>query len=180
MMNYHPSVKSSQPIVDMSCVEQQKITCDGGESVQVSDNNESTNQKPQCKDPVTSTKNVLSAQSSGILEPSTKEPNKDVNVTHPAVVSLVKAIRLPAYHSADVPVKVTDVRGSALIEAGDSLDDCLQIEASLVTVDQEDVSALIISNHGKSICQLSSGVELASASDVETVANGSVDYSFWW
>jgi len=150
IVNYHPSVKSSQPIVDVSCVEQQEITCDGGASVQVSDNNESTNQEPQDEDSVTSAKNVLSAQSSGIVEPSIKEPNKDVNVIHPAMVSLVKAIRLPAYHSAVVPVQVTDVRGSALVEAGDSLDDCLQIEALLVTVNQEGVSALIISNHGKS------------------------------
>ena len=40
---------------------------------------------------------------------------------------------------------------TALLEAGDSLDDWLQIEASLVTVEQG-VSALIISNHGKSTC----------------------------
>ena len=96
ILNYYPSVKSSQPIVDVSCVEQQEITCDGGALVQVSDNNELTNQEPQDKDSVTFTKNVLSAQSSGILEPSTKEPNKDVNVIHPAMVSLVKAIHLPA------------------------------------------------------------------------------------
>ena len=164
-MNYHPSVKASQLIVDVSCDEQQEITCDGGAScTQVSDNNESTNQEPPDKDSVTSTKNVLSAQSSGILEPSTKEPNKDVNVIHPAVVSLVTAIRLPAYHSAIVPVKVRDVRESALVEVGNSLDDCLQIKASLVTVNQEGVSALIISNHGKSTCQLSIDMELASDS----------------
>jgi len=78
---------------------------------------------------------------------------------------LIKSIRLPAsYHSAVIPVQVEDVKGSVLTE---SLDDCLQIDASFVTVNQDGLAALMVSNHGKSTYQLRSGVELASASEVE-------------
>ena len=55
IVNYHPSVKSSQPIVNVICNEQCKesVSCDSGASTQLSDKNgsEPTNQESQGKDP---------------------------------------------------------------------------------------------------------------------------------
>ena len=50
----------------------------------------------------------------------------------PAQVRLVSTVRLPAYHSAIVPVQVEELRGSVLIEPECPLDDCLQVDESLV------------------------------------------------
>ena len=100
--------------------------------------------------------------------------SKGVKVTQTAVVSLIRTIRLPAYYSAVVPVKVKDIRGSSvLVEADKSLDDRLQVDDSLVMVDQDGFSTIMVSNNSKSTYQLKSGMELAGASEVEPeVTNG--------
>ena len=79
----------------------------------------------------------------------------------PAQVRLVSTVRLPAYHSVIVPVQVEELRGSVLIETECSLDDCLQVDESLVRVSEDGLTTLLIINNGKSSCQLRSGVELA-------------------
>ena len=90
-----------------------------------------------------------------------------MTVTKLAVVSSIKTICLPAYHSAVVPVKAEDVIGSVFVEVEKSDDDCLSIDNSLVAVDQDDNATILVSNHGKSTYQLKSGAELAMASEVE-------------
>jgi len=49
-----------------------------------------------------------------------------------------------------VSVKIKDVRGTVLVEAGKIFDDCLQVDGSLVTIDQDGISAILVSNHTKS------------------------------
>ena len=66
-------------------------------------------------------------------------------------------IHLSAYRLAVVPVKAKCLRRTVLIEEGDSLDDCLQIDVLLVTADQDGSSALMVSNHVKSAYHLRSG-----------------------
>ena len=89
------------------------------------------------------------------------------NTTSPAQVRLVSTVRLPAYHSAIVPVQVEELSGSVLIKQECSLDDCLQVDKSLVRVSEDGLPAPLIINNGKSSCQLRSGVELAQAYEVD-------------
>ena len=74
---------------------------------------------------------------------------------------------MPAYHAAAVPVKIEEMRGSALVEPDSQLDDCLQVDKSLVEVNNDGLTTLLIINNGKSPCQLKSGLELAQACEVE-------------
>jgi len=113
--------------------------------------------------------NMQSTQASGVLAQPLNESNKD---TKPPVVSLIRTIHILAHHSAVVPVKVKDVRGTVLVEAGKLFDDCLQVDDLLVTVDQDGISAILVSNHSKSSYQLMSGVELARASEMEPDVDG--------
>ena len=95
-----------------------------------------------------------SRQSGGDGQASLNVSNKGIDVTQSAVMSLIRTIRLLAYHSAVVPVKVKDIRGSSvLVEADKSLDDCLQVDDSLVMVDQDGFSTIMVSNNSKSTYQ---------------------------
>ena len=49
-------------------------------------------------------------------------------------VRLIKAVRLPANHSATVPVQLTNVKGTVLLEPSQSLDQSLKVEESLLEV----------------------------------------------
>ena len=85
----------------------------------------------------------------------------------PAQVRLVSTVRLPVYYSAIVPVQVEELRDFVLIKPECSLDDCLQVDESLVRVSEDGLTTLLIINNGKSSCQLRSGVELAQAYEVD-------------
>ena len=74
---------------------------------------------------------------------------------------------LSAYHSAIIPVQVKELRGSVLIEPECSIDDCLQVDESLVRVSEDGLTTLLIINNGKSSYQLRSGIELAQAYEVD-------------
>ena len=52
-------------------------------------------------------------------------------------VRLIKAVRLPANHSATVPVQITHVKGTVLLEPSKSLDQSLQTEESKKMVLQQ-------------------------------------------
>ena len=84
-----------------------------------------------------------------------------------AVVKLLSAVRLPAYHSAVVPVQVKGVTGSVLIEQCETLNDCLCIDQSLVEAKEDGVTTLWVTNNGKTTYQLQTGVELAEACEVD-------------
>lgn len=66
----------------------------------------------------------------------------------PAQVRLVSTVRSPAYHSAIVPVQVEELRGSVLIEPECPLDDCLQVDESLVRVSEDGLTTILIINNG--------------------------------
>ena len=74
--------------------------------------------------------------------------NKDLIATQPAAVNLIRSIcYLPVYHSTAVPVRVKNIRVSVLVEADKSLhNNCLQVDDSLVTVDQGFSTILVYNN----------------------------------
>ena len=59
-----------------------------------------------------------------------------------------------------------ELRGSVLIEPECPLDDCLQVDESLVRVSEDGLATLLTINNGKSSCQLRSGLEFAQAYEV--------------
>ena len=66
-----------------------------------------------------------------------------------AVVKLLNAVYLPAYHSAVFPVQVKGVQGSVLIEQ--SKPSGLRIVQSLVETKKDGITTLCITNHSKII-----------------------------
>ena len=54
-----------------------------------------------------------------------------------------------------------------MIEPECSIDDCLQVDESLVRVSEDGLTTLLIINNGKSSYQLRSGIELAQAYEVD-------------
>ena len=84
-----------------------------------------------------------------------------------AQVRLISAVRLPANHAAAVPVKINEIRGSALIESDSLMDGCLQVDQCIVEVNRDGLATLLIINNGKLPCQLQSDVELAQAHEVD-------------
>ena len=107
------------------------------------------------------------------MQPSGEEQPLPSSPGSSAQVRLICTVRLPAYHSAVVPVQVEEIRGSALIEPECSLNDCLQVDESLVRVNEDGLTTLLIINNGKSSCQLKSGVKLAQAheANIELISN---------
>ena len=96
-------------------------------------------------------------------------PAKEIKSAVPSArVRLVSAVSLPACHLATVPVQVKDMRGPVLIEPEGLVDDCLQVDESLVEVDENGLTTLLITNNSKSPYHLKSGVQLAHASKVES------------
>ena len=96
-------------------------------------------------------------------------PAKDTKHTVPAArVRLVSTVRLPACYLATVPVQVEEIRGSVLIEPGGLLDDCLQVNESIVEVDENGLTTLLNVNKGKLPCYLRSGMQLANANEVDS------------
>ena len=73
----------------------------------------------------------------------------ETNTSSVAVVKLLSAVRLPACHSAVIPVQVKGVTGSMLIEQCETLNDCLCIDQSLVEAKEDGVTTLWITNNGK-------------------------------
>ena len=64
-------------------------------------------------------------------------------------------------------MKINEIRGPALIESGSLMDGCLQVNQSLVKVNKDGLTTLLIVNNSKSPCQLKSGMELAKACEVD-------------
>ena len=89
------------------------------------------------------------------------------SIVSSAQVRLISAVRLPANHAAAVPVKINEIRGSALIESDSLMHGYLQVDQSIVEVNKDGLAALLITNNGKLLCQLQSGVELAQACEVD-------------
>jgi len=81
-----------------------------------------------------------------------------------AGVNLISAVRLPAYHSAAIPVEVEELGGSVLIQTEGLLEDGLHIDDS---INQDGQTILLISNQSNSPCYLECGRKIAWASEVD-------------
>ena len=105
------------------------------------------------------------------MQSSEQLPNlvkQDVkSIVSSAQVRLISAVHLPANHAATVPVKINEIRGSALIESDSLMDGCLQVDQSIVEANRDGLATLLIINNGKLPCQLQSGVELTQAHEVD-------------
>ena len=79
------------------------------------------------------------------LQSSEKLPNlvkQDVeSITQ---VRLISIVHLPANYAAAVPVKINEIRGSALIDSDSLMDGCLQVDQSIVEVNKDDLATLLI------------------------------------
>ena len=183
IVSYHPSVQSvgssqlhlEETVSEASdlCTETIKTAenCDATKEVQsvISGNDRS---KSIEKDVPSVEKDCAEAQQFKsmetdipVVEKASKEvqqsstlPAKDTkHAVSTARVRLVSAVRLPACHFAKVPVQIKELKGSVLIEPADLLDDSLQVDESLVEVDENGLTTLLITNNGKSPCHLKSG-----------------------
>ena len=67
-----------------------------------------------------------------------------------------------------MPVQVKEFKGSVLIEPAGLLDDNLQVDESLVEVDENGLTTVLITDTGKSLCHLKSDAQLAHANKVES------------
>ena len=85
----------------------------------------------------------------------TLQNNRDVM----SQVRLIKAVRLPANHSATVPVQLTHVKGTVLLEPSKSLDQSLKVEECLLEVKEDGSTGVVIVNNSNSSCQLKRGME---------------------
>ncbi|XP_065908993.1 uncharacterized protein [Dysidea avara] len=182
IVSYHPSVKSAercQPTSEEKPLKEKK-------EFPISINEASISDQSSCdstsdKIPVVDMNQSSDTPAIHVL-PDTKESESklissdgyppsndvgDISKTQPARVKLITAVRLPAYYSAAVPVEVEAVRGHVLIESEYLPDDCLSIDDSLVNVNQEGRTTVIVSNNSKTPYQLKSSIKLACASEVE-------------
>ena len=75
-------------------------------------------------------------------------------------VRLIKAVCLPANHSVTVPMQLTHVKGTVLLEPSLSLDQSLKVEEGLLEVKEDGSTALVVVNNSNSSCQLKKGMEL--------------------
>ena len=89
----------------------------------------------------------------------TPQNSKDVM----SQIRLIKAVRLPANNSATVPVQLTHIKGTVLLEPSKSLDQSLKVEESLLEVKEDSSTALVIVNNSNTSCQLMKGMELGKA-----------------
>ena len=62
-----------------------------------------------------------------------------------------------------MPVQVTQIKGTVLLEPSESLDQSLQVEESLLEVKEDGSTAIVIRNNSSSSCQLNKGMELGQA-----------------
>ena len=80
-------------------------------------------------------------------------------------VRLIRAVRLPANCSAVVPVQVIGLKGLALLEP--KVQSCLNIDESLVEVQENGSTAMLIVNNSTLPCHLKKNKELAQAVEAE-------------
>ena len=82
-------------------------------------------------------------------------------------VRLIRAVRLPANCSAVVPVQVIGLKGLALLEPKGCLQSCLNIDESLVEVQENGSTTMLIVNNSTLPCHLKKNTEVAQAVEAE-------------
>ena len=88
---------------------------------------------------------------------------------HTVSVKLVNTVCLLALHSAAVPVQTTGIKGVALLEPSGSMEVCIQVDGSVVEVNDKGSTTVLITNRGKSSCVLEKGTELAQAWEADVL-----------
>ena len=102
-----------------------------------------------------------------VIDVQEKLPQNNQDVM--SQVRLIKAVRLPANYSATVPVQVTQIKGTVLLEPTESLDRSLQVEESLLNVKEDGSTAMVIRNNSSSSFQLNKGMALGQAMEATVV-----------
>ena len=82
-------------------------------------------------------------------------------------VRLIRAVRLPANCSVVVPVQVIGLKGLALLEPKGCLQNCLNIDESLVEVQENGSTTMLIVNNSTLPCHLKKNTEVAQAVEAE-------------
>ena len=83
-------------------------------------------------------------------------------------VKLVTGVRLPARYSAVVPVKVTNLEGTAVVKPLNEVSDPLEVKDILVEV-RDGYTSMLIVNSGDKTCELEIGNTLGQVSEAEIV-----------
>ena len=138
-----------QPVVNKTKLTLQSETTEKMEKpvAGAGNNEENLTEKSSPSDANQVTKDETSSQGETPLFPQNSE---DVV----SQVKLIEAIHLPVNYSATVPVQLTHVKGTVLLELSQSLDKSLKVEESLLGVKEDGSTALVIVNNSNSNCQL--------------------------
>jgi len=83
-------------------------------------------------------------------------PSKQEHKVSYSYVKLVTAVHLPARYSAVVPVKVTNLEGTAVVKPLNELSDLLEVKDTLVEV-RDGYTPMLIVNSGDTTCELEVG-----------------------
>ena len=167
IVSYHPNVQSverCQPEKrNLSGMNHSHVAVEEGEKCKLTDD--------RTLPPVEDILSDNNRQPVKDLQPGEQPPKlvkqSGENIISSARVRLVSTVRLPANHAAAVPVKIHEIRGTAMIEAENFMDDCVHIDQSLVEVNKDGLTTLIIVNNGKSPCRLESSMELVKACEAD-------------
>ena len=81
-------------------------------------------------------------------------------------VKMIQAVRLPAQHTAVMPVKIDGNEGTLLLEPNPTLVDMLGIEDSLLEADQGGTAMVVVSNKGRISHLLKQGEEIGTVRKV--------------
>ena len=84
-------------------------------------------------------------------------------------VKMIQTVRLPAQHTAVIPVKIDGNEGTLLLEPNPTLVDTLGIEDSLLEADQGGTAMVVVSNRGKISHLLKQGEEIGTIRKVNVV-----------
>ena len=81
-------------------------------------------------------------------------------------VKMIQTVRLPAQHTAVMPVKIDGNEGTLLLEPNPTLVDMLGIEDSLLEADQGGTAMVVVSNKGRISHLLKQGEEIGTVRKV--------------
>ena len=98
-----------------------------------------------------------------------EEKSETAKQTQKNIVRLVQTVRLPAQHTAVMPVKVEGNEGTLLLEPNPRLADLLCIEDSVLEATQESTAMVVVSNSSKMSHVLRRGEETGTVHKVSVV-----------
>ena len=152
IVNYHPNVQSvevcqpvEEPVVEMNAL----CAATTGEREGYELKNDQA--LPPVDDTLSEVTNKHIQPVNEGLQSSEQLPNlvkQDVkSIDSSAQIRFISTVHLPTDHAAAVPVKINEIRGSALIELDSLMDGCLQVDQSIVDVNKDGLATLLIINN---------------------------------